>query len=248
MRTSRPARPTSAPAFAICSAAATALALQASFGLDIEGIAASDPRRLVDGTAFAEQVGVQGVIESDFFGWHTEVAGGVRWTQGLANRVGRFDWEGADYDIGSVLYQSVITSEERKRLGEHYTPDWLAEMIVEAAVDDPLNQRVLDPACGSGTFLRQATKAHAAAAAAARTEPDRALAALQHQVIGVDVHPVAVHLARASWVLAAKDLISQAAGAVNTRRLPRASTRSGVPANGGLSRLTCPAAARCSGW
>ena len=196
-------------------AAATALALQASFGLDIEGIAAADPHRLIDGTAFAEQVGVRGVIESDFFGWPTEVAGGARWTQGLANRVGRFDWESADYDIGSVLYQSVITSTERQRLGEYYTPDWLAEMIVEAAVDDPLNQRVLDPACGSGTFLRQAIKAHAAAAAAALTEPDHTLAALQHQVIGVDVHPVAVHLARASWVLAAKDLISQAAGAVD---------------------------------
>ncbi len=88
-------------------AAATALALQASFGLDIEGIAASDPRRLIDGTAFAEQVGVRGVIESDFFGWPTEVAGGARWTQGLANRVGRFDWESADYDIGSVLGDSL---------------------------------------------------------------------------------------------------------------------------------------------
>jgi len=187
-------------------AAATALALQASFGLDIEGIAASGPHRLTDGTAFAEQVGVRGVIESDFFGWPTEVAGGARWTQGLANLVGRFDWESADYDIGSVLYQSVITSAERKRLGEYDTPDWLAEMIVETAVDDPLNQRVLDPACGSGTFLRQAIKAHAAAAAAARTEPDHTLAALQHQVIGVDVHPVAVHLARARLCCRSRDL------------------------------------------
>jgi hypothetical protein len=57
-----------------------------------------------------------------------------------------------------VLYESVIAPDTRHRLGEYYTPDWLAAAMVEKAVDDPLQQRVLDPACGSGTFLFQAVR------------------------------------------------------------------------------------------
>ena len=196
-------------------AAAAALALQASFHMDIEDIAEHGPSRLIDGSAFAEHVGVRGVIESDFFGWPTETGGGEAWIRGLARRLARYDWNRADYDIGSVLYQSVITAEERQRLGEYYTPDWLAERIVKETVNDPLNQRVLDPACGSGTFLREAIKAYIAAAGAASVPAPEALTALQHSVLGVDVHPVAVHLARAAWVSAASDLIKSADGTVD---------------------------------
>ena len=196
-------------------ATVVALALQASFGLNVEALAELDPARLIDGSAFAEQVGVRGVIESDFFGWPAEVEGGGGWVRALAVRVAAYDWTQADYDIGSVLYQSVVTAGERQRLGEYYTPDWLARQVVEATVDDPLNQRVLDPSCGSGTFLREAIRIYIAAADRRQVAPAEALAALQRQVIGVDVHPVAVHLARASWVLSARTLIRDADGKVD---------------------------------
>ena len=38
---------------------------------------------------------------------------------------------------GPTLYQNVITQEERKRLGEYYTPRWLAKEITETVVDAP---------------------------------------------------------------------------------------------------------------
>lgn len=57
-----------------------------------------------------------------------------------------------------VLYESLVDLEQRHDLGEYYAPDWLASRIVAAAVDAPLEQRVLDPACGSGTFLFHAVR------------------------------------------------------------------------------------------
>jgi hypothetical protein len=63
-----------------------------------------------------------------------------------------------------VLYESVIGSETRKQRGEYYTPGWLAEQVVGTAVTAPLNQRVLDPACGSGTFLFHAVRRYLDAA------------------------------------------------------------------------------------
>ncbi len=188
-------------------AAAAGLALQASFGLDIEQLATHEPLSLIDGSAFTQRVGVNGVIESDFFGWIIEVKGGDAWIQSLAQRISDYDWTNVDYDIGSVLYQSVISADERKRLGEYYTPDWLAKKVVAAVVDEPLKQRVLDPACGSGTFLREAVRAFCDAAEKANMAASESLQLLQQRVIGMDVHPVAVHLARASWVLAARPLL-----------------------------------------
>jgi type I restriction-modification system DNA methylase subunit len=55
-----------------------------------------------------------------------------------------------------VLYESVIAAATRHSLGEYYTPDWLAGEIVDAVITDPLQQRVLDPACGSGGVARGA--------------------------------------------------------------------------------------------
>ena len=193
-----------------------ALAVQAAFGVSLEDHAASSPGRLLDGSVFIDAVGVAGVVESDFFGWPVEFDSGTDEVASLARWVARFDWADADYDIARVLYQSVIGAAERKRLGEYYTPDWLAEAVVEHVVDEPLLQRVLDPACGSGTFLRAATLRYTTAARSTGMTLEDTLTGLQRSVIGVDIHPVAVHLARATWVLAARDVIG---GASNVSEL-----------------------------
>ncbi len=106
------------------------------------------------------------------------------------------------------MYESVINTETRKKLGEYYTPDWLAEAVVYAAVSDPFRQRVLDPACGSGTFLFHAVRRYVIAAqSAGLAPPDQILGAVA-AVTGVDVHPVAVTLARVTWLLAlGRDLL-----------------------------------------
>jgi SAM-dependent methyltransferase len=101
-----------------------------------------------------------------------------------------------------VLYESVIGADTRRRLGEYYTPDWLAEQIVITAVTDPLQQRVLDPACGSGTFLFHTVRRYLAAAETAGVPLARSLAQLTDRVLGVDLHPVAVALARVTYLLA----------------------------------------------
>ena len=129
-----------------------------------------------------------------------------RW-RALARRIARFDWREAPPDIAAVLYETVIPPEERRTLGEYYTPDWLARAMVREVVSDPLNQRVLDPACGSGTFVAEAVTHFIDSARKARLLPKEVLDRLRTAVTGIDVHPVAVHLARAAWVLAARPAI-----------------------------------------
>ena len=122
----------------------------------------------------------------------------------------RFDWVSAPLDTAANLYQTVIPAAERRQRGEYYTPSWLARVMVRELVDNPLNQRVLDPACGSGTFVAEAVTHFIAAAEEAGWAPENVLSRLRDAVTGIDVHPVAVHLARAAWILAAHPAVRAA--------------------------------------
>ena len=192
--------------------AVVGMVVQASFGIGIRELAESDPADLLQGRELYRRTGLQGVLESDFFSWPAEV-GGLPLLKALAHRVARFDWTQAPADIAVLLYETVIPPEERRQLGEYYTPDWLARAIVRELITEPLKQRVLDPACGSGAFLTEAVAHFIAAASAARWEPAETLNRLRTAVTGIDVHPVAVHLARSAWTLSARPAIESAAAA-----------------------------------
>ena len=185
------------------------MAVQASFGIDLRQVAETDPSDLLQGRRFRDATGLSGIIESDFFAWPDEV-GGHDLLRTLARRVARFDWPNAPADIAAILYETVIPPEERRTLGEYYTPAWLARAMVRELIDDPLHRRVLDPACGSGTFIAEAVGHFLEAASSSPLDPKELLDRLRIAVTGIDVHPVAVHLARAAWALAARPAIDAA--------------------------------------
>lgn len=167
-------------------------------GLDVATI---QPATLLTGQHFS-LAQIYGVVEQDFFDWVLEVPGGQSLVKTMARRLARFDWTNVEHDVLKVLYQSVIGTETRKRLGEYYTPDWLADRVVAEAVADPLSQRVVDPACGSGTFLFHAVRRYLTAADANDVPLATALSNLTDRVLGIDLHPVAVSLARVTYLLA----------------------------------------------
>ena len=159
------------------------------------------PATLLSGDQFVA-AGLHGVVDRDFFDWVLEVPGGEGFITALARRLSRFDWAAVEHDVLKVLYESVIKPEVRKSLGEYYTPDWLANRVVSEVVDDPLNQRVLDPSCGSGTFVFYAVRRYLAAADAAGLTLAESMAHVSSRVMGIDLHPVAVALARVTYLLA----------------------------------------------
>ena len=186
------------------------MVVQARFGIDVKERSENDPADLLYGREFRSKTGLQGVVESDFFAWPTEVDGGLPFVKTLARRVARFDWQKAPNDVASILYETVIPPDERRQLGEYYTPQWLARAMVREVVTDPLDQTVLDPACGSGTFVAEAVTHLIETAKNEGFNGKDTLDWLRIHVAGIDVHPVAVHLARAAWVLAAQPAIQAA--------------------------------------
>ena len=78
----------------------------------------------------------------------------------------------------------------------------LAEVIIADRVERPLDQRVLDPSCGSGTFLFHAIRSYLKVEDKEDMTAADVIRGLTGHVIGIDVHPVAVTLARVTYLMA----------------------------------------------
>jgi SAM-dependent methyltransferase len=159
------------------------------------------PDRLLAGREF-EEAGISGAVESDFFDWPLLAQEGTDLVRRIALQASRFRLRDVKTDVLKGLYESLIDPDQRHDLGEYYTPDWLAGRMCEQAITQPLNQRVLDPACGSGTFLFHAVRRLLAAAETAGVSNSGAIERACSQVFGIDVHPVAVQIARVTFLLA----------------------------------------------
>lgn len=151
-----------------------------------------------------------------FIAWLSDAPGGMQWSRELFAVVERYDWGAREADVLRNVYMAIVPKADRKLYGEYYTPDWLAHLIVEETLDDdwldeairaahqadapPAGMGVLDPTCGSGTFLFHAARRILAAIPRCLPSADAATRAriASHLVHGIDIHPVAVEMARAT--------------------------------------------------
>ncbi|MDO8612904.1 MAG: N-6 DNA methylase [Dehalococcoidia bacterium] len=172
-----------------------------TMAVHVLGLDMPEPRDLLAGRPFTE-VGIAGVVESDFFDWLLAAGSGPELVRRIATHAARFRLRDVQTDVLKGLYESLIDPEQRHDLGEYYTPDWLAARMCEHAIERPLDQRVLDPACGSGTFLFHTVRRFLAAADEAGMPNREALADCCNHVRGIDAHPVAVQIARVTYLLA----------------------------------------------
>ena len=108
-------------------------------------------------------------------------------------------------DVLGRVYEELIPSDERHRLGQYYTPPPIVELIVEMCVTSP-NDRVLDPGCGSGGFLVKAY--HKLRDMKRREDPLKDEAELHREILdqlrGVDINAFPAQLAAMN--LAARNL------------------------------------------
>jgi len=161
-------------------------------------------------------------LEGDLFAWYTSV-----WTDPVERLVRRMVAKLDDYNPGTMsedpvtsrdllkkLYQQLFPKSVRHDLGEYYTPDWLAEHVLNELgyTGDP-DKRLLDPACGSGTFLVMAINRIKSWFEENREkcsfdEGDLCRKILTN-VVGFDLNPLAVMAARTNYLIAIRDLVGR---------------------------------------
>ncbi|MFH1374538.1 MAG: N-6 DNA methylase [bacterium] len=170
-----------------------------------------------DGGVYAKR-GITNFLEGDFFRWYLdafsprledavrEIARGLSEFEPATTMI---DPE-STRDLLKKLYQYLVPQQVRHNLGEYYTPDWLAELVLdETGYKGNLKKRLLDPACGSGTFLVLAIKRAIEHGKEYRYSPLETVKSIVENIWGFDLNPLAVIAARTNYLFALGDMISE---------------------------------------
>lgn len=173
------------------------------------------------------EYGIRNFLEGDFFGWYL-----AAWDDDIEDATSKLVQRLAEYDPGTLelapenardllkkLYHYLLPREIRHDLGEYYTPDWLAERLIiqtlGSAGPGDAEKRVLDPACGSGTFLVIVIKYIKQRMVKRNLSPRDTLERILRNVIGFDLNPLAVIAARTNYLLALGDLLKAREGDID---------------------------------
>ena len=160
-------------------------------------------------------------LTEGFAAWLLDAAGadGADALDALISEVNNYEWQAPNRDILKNLYHAVIPRNIRHDFGEYYTPDWLARAVCEEVMDAAWRRKtiaravsgelegpaVLDPSCGSGTFLFHATQLLLETAGRhpdLAGSPEAQVEVVSGLVAGMDLHPVAVELSKTTKMLA----------------------------------------------
>jgi len=167
---------------------------------------------MLEGQLFKRQ-GIENFIEEDFFSWlarEQAAEAGIAVVRLLFSLLQNYRLRELSEDVLKALYQELVDPATRHDLGEFYTPDWLAHRMVNKLLDDNPEGSVLDPACGSGTFLYLTIREKIERLR--RTQ--RTLKHIVGSVYGIDIHPLAVIVAKTNYILALGDLLKKRKGSV----------------------------------
>jgi type I restriction-modification system DNA methylase subunit len=164
----------------------------------------SELKGILDGTIF-HKYNIRNFVDNDFFHWvisNKSFNNLKKVFRLIAQQISHFDFENVDEDVLKGVYQELIDIDTRHSLGEYYTPDWLCERIVKE-FDFKKTDKILDPACGSGSFLR------AAIHRIKELNPDVTVEELNEHIYGIDIHPLSVQIAKTTLLLAlGKEIIN----------------------------------------
>lgn len=156
--------------------------------------------------------GIENMLGTDFFSWYLgdDITDDLTHPLGtLLERLRTIDFDVTRKNPKSVrdlfkgLYMGFTPAPMRHALGEYYTPDWLASHVIDTAGWIP-SQSLLDPTCGSGTFILEGLRRRIEVASEKATARE-----LLTGLYGFDLNPLAVLTAKASIVVFLSERFNQ---------------------------------------
>lgn len=172
--------------------------------------------KMEDGYSYRNN-NITNFLEGDFFSWYCD---SLQWNDGfhavILDVIRCIDQYSAfsmnvyyePIDIFKDLYMSIIPKSIRHSMGEYFTPEWLADYVVDKAISDIGNQstwKAIDPCCGSGIFVISLIKKivgdiniNSMTIAQKNQLKDDILS----RVYGIDINPLSVLSARVGYYLA----------------------------------------------
>ena len=126
--------------------------------------------------------------------------------------VRRFRLAEVESDVMKTLYESLIDREQRHGLGEYYTPDWLAAKMVKRAIDVAARTEGARSGLWLGNLPFSCDPFVPRGGRGKRHAERNARLRCGTLVTGIDIHPVAVIIARVTCLLALSPVLAARRG------------------------------------
>lgn len=175
----------------------------------------SELKAILDGSYFLDHYHLNNMVEADYFGWLSEPQH-IENLIPLAGQIQRdlfaydFSWI-PEQDLFGKLMAQLGRRSQRKLLGQEWTPGWLGDLLAARClshIPDGEEPRVIDMCCGSGSLLAAVLKE-------ARTQHGYDKIEELHEVVtGFDIDPLAVSLAKTTWVVTLSNEIKSASSPI----------------------------------
>ncbi len=116
----------------------------------------TDPSRinekLLEYFEIARQIDYQAVFEEDFTDGIPIPPASVELLAALIEDLNRFNFSCMPHDVVGNVFEKLIPPEDRHNMGQYFTREELVDLI-NAFCIQTVDAKVLDPTCGTGTFL-----------------------------------------------------------------------------------------------
>lgn len=170
---------------------------------------------ILNGEHFRSLYRLENMVERDYFGWLT-VSEHVPQILPIAREIQQdllaYDFgRPGEEDLFGRLMAQLARRSQRKLLGQEWTPSWLGHLLAERCLDGlPSGQppRILDMCCGSGSILAEVLKSVMSRYGFNTIEK------LHDVATGFDIDPLAVSLAKTTWVVTLAEQIKLATAPV----------------------------------
>jgi type I restriction-modification system DNA methylase subunit len=167
------------------------------------------------------------IFEEDVFDWFLEPSKDdikhykncVDLLVDIIDALDGLDFKELKSDLIRELYHGFFDRSTRRALGEFYTNEDVVYEILNLVgysanhydLNNGTNQLLLDPSCGSGSFLVGAIARWREHIQNSRGNPVKMANVLKYltsNIVGIDIHPFAVAMARVNYILAILDLLT----------------------------------------
>lgn len=163
---------------------------------------------ILTGELFETRFHLKNMVEQDYFGWMLRpeyLPRVLPVAMEIQHDLYAYDFSAVrEEDLFGRLMSQLARRAQRKLLGQEWTPQWIARALAEKCITMIPTGEVpclIDMCCGSGAIMAEVIKAARAAT------PEIGFCDLASVVTGFDIDPLAVMLAKTTWVVVLADEI-----------------------------------------
>jgi methylase of polypeptide subunit release factors len=143
--------------------------------------------------SYFQEHGVQNYFCNPYFNWFIGIPDIIESLHSIATQY-EHHLKDPETDFIKAIFENIFPSAVKHAMGEFYTPDWLANFVIETITenDDIAHEKTyLDPTCGSGTFIFNVI----------RQFQKQSNNRIFQQVYGIDLNPVSVLAAKTNYLI-----------------------------------------------